>query len=169
MSLACRVFIYSEQVRTLWTLNFWTLQTVEHDSNRTRNSMLLLVYLITFELLKQLTINLKTKWYYNPLDINFIKIHSFYKRFNTNYRSIFNRETWENWHAGYLETYQYFMSINRRLCFFCWKKMFVISRRLEYSYLMNKIMSMILPYSPSFQIPGVPIFSWFYVCLQEIW
>jgi hypothetical protein len=56
----------------------------------------LLVYLITFELLKQSTINQKTKWYYNPLDINFIKIHPFYKHFNTNY-PIFNRETWENW------------------------------------------------------------------------
>jgi hypothetical protein len=38
-----------------------------------------LVYLITFELLKQSTINQKTKWYYNHLDINFIKIHPFYK------------------------------------------------------------------------------------------
>jgi hypothetical protein len=38
----------------------------------------LLVYLITFELLKQSTINQKTKWYYHPLDINFIKIHPFY-------------------------------------------------------------------------------------------
>jgi hypothetical protein len=56
----------------------------------------LLVYLITFELLKQSTINQKTKWYYNPLDINLIKIHPFYKHFNTNY-PIFNRETWENW------------------------------------------------------------------------
>jgi hypothetical protein len=56
----------------------------------------LLVYLITFELLKQSTINQKIKWYYNPLDINFIKIHPFYKHFNTNY-PIFNRETWENW------------------------------------------------------------------------
>ena len=55
----------------------------------------LLVYLITFELLKQSTINQETKWYYNPLDINFIKIHPFYKHFNTNY-PIFNRETWEN-------------------------------------------------------------------------
>ena len=32
-----------------------------------------LVYLITFELLKQSTFNQKTKWYYKPLDINFIK------------------------------------------------------------------------------------------------
>jgi hypothetical protein len=56
----------------------------------------LLVYLITFELLKQSTINQKTKWYYNPLDNNFIKIHPFYKHFNINY-PIFNRETWENW------------------------------------------------------------------------
>ena len=56
----------------------------------------LLVSLITFELLKQSTINQKTKWYYNPLDINFIKIHPFYKHFNTNY-PIVNRETWENW------------------------------------------------------------------------
>ena len=52
----------------------------------------LLVYLITFELLKQLTINQKTKWYDNPLDINLINIHPFYKHFNTNY-PIFNRET----------------------------------------------------------------------------
>ena len=52
----------------------------------------LLVYLNTFELLKQSTINQKTKRYYNPLDINFIKIHPFYKLFNTNY-AIFNRET----------------------------------------------------------------------------
>jgi hypothetical protein len=56
----------------------------------------LLVSLITFELLKQSMINQKTKWYYNPLDINFIKIHPFYKHFNTNY-PIVNRETWENW------------------------------------------------------------------------
>jgi hypothetical protein len=34
----------------------------------------LLGYLITFELLKHSPINQKTKWYYNPLDINFIKI-----------------------------------------------------------------------------------------------
>jgi hypothetical protein len=45
----------------------------------------LLVYLITFELLKQSTINQQTKWYYNPLDIHLIKIHPFYKHFNTNY------------------------------------------------------------------------------------
>jgi hypothetical protein len=67
--------------------------------------IVLLVYLITFELLKQSTINQKTKWYYNHLDINFIKIHPFYKH-NKNY-PIFNRETWENWliyHAGYSET-----------------------------------------------------------------
>jgi hypothetical protein len=55
-----------------------------------------LVYLITFERLKQSTINQKAKWYYNPLDIYFIKIHPSYKHFNTNY-PIFNRETWENW------------------------------------------------------------------------
>ena len=35
--------------------------------------------------MKQSAINQKTKWYYNPLDINFIKIHPFYKHFNTNY------------------------------------------------------------------------------------
>jgi hypothetical protein len=39
--------------------------------------------------MKQSTINQKTKWYYNPLDINFNKIHPFYKHFNTNY-PIFN-------------------------------------------------------------------------------
>jgi hypothetical protein len=56
--------------------------------------------------LKQSTINQKTKWYYIPLDINLIKIHPFYKHFNTNY-PIFNREAWENWlilHSGYSET-----------------------------------------------------------------
>jgi hypothetical protein len=31
--------------------------------------------------LKQSKINQKTKWYYNPLDINLIKIHPFYKHF----------------------------------------------------------------------------------------
>ena len=37
----------------------------------------LLVYLITFELLKQSTITQKTKWYYNPLDFILSKsIHS---------------------------------------------------------------------------------------------
>ena len=59
-------------------------------------SIALLVYLTTFKVLKQSTINQKTKRYYNPLDLNFIKIHPFDKHFNTNY-PIFNRKTWENW------------------------------------------------------------------------
>jgi hypothetical protein len=61
----------------------YTRNRCEHFELGVTRCIALLVYLITFKVLKQSTINQKTKRYYNPLDLNFIKIHPFDQTLST--------------------------------------------------------------------------------------
>jgi hypothetical protein len=74
----CKLVILNVFIGQLWIFGHyrpWSMTATEHGTACSA----------TFELLKQSTINQKTKWYYNSLDINLIKIHPFYNHFNTNY------------------------------------------------------------------------------------